>query len=109
MTKATATLKSILAARRMSYVDLARASGLAHGTVKNLACGTNSSARGRRKIEQVLGGIRIWTAEQPPGAPIPTAVAPAAHGPCSAPADELQPPGAASESRARPERQEDGT
>jgi hypothetical protein len=85
VTKATATIKSILAARRMNYVDLARVSGLAHGTVKNLACGTNQSTKGRRRIEQALGGVRIWSPETP------------MQPPCIAPEATLQKPNSQSQ------------
>jgi transcriptional regulator with XRE-family HTH domain len=57
--KSMARLKSVLAARRMHYADLARATGMAVGTVENIACGANQSKRGRSKIEAALN-VQIW-------------------------------------------------
>lgn len=57
--KSMARLKSVLAARGMRYADLAHATGMAVGTVENIACGANHSERGRVKIERALR-VQIW-------------------------------------------------
>jgi hypothetical protein len=55
-------LKSVLAARGMTYGDLARLTGLKVSTVKQVAGGFNKSAPARAKISGALG-ICVWPDE----------------------------------------------
>jgi len=52
-------LKQTLLSRRWSYVDLSKATGLALGTIRNVASGNFVSQGSRDKIETVLGVV-IW-------------------------------------------------
>ncbi len=56
-------LKAILAARGMSYRDLASLTGFRPGTLRNLACGNSRSMRGRARVEACLvlrSGLETW-------------------------------------------------
>ncbi|MDR3401825.1 MAG: hypothetical protein P4L99_04930 [Chthoniobacter sp.] len=57
------------ALRRLNWTEgqLAARAGLALGTVRNIASGTNATATGRAKVEEALGE-RIWTAADAPDA-----------------------------------------
>lgn len=95
MNYSTATLKSVLASRGMRYADLARETGLALGTIENIASGSSPSRRGRSKIESCLGMI-IWPETKIAPQPVPPAVATAtapsfANEPVSSPAPATSP------------------
>lgn len=52
-------LKAILFARELDYVALARATGYAPQTIRNVAAGSSRSKRARHKISEMLG-VEIW-------------------------------------------------
>lgn len=57
---AAAIVRTELARRSWTLVDLSNQSGLEYGTVRNIVCGANQSQSERQRIESVLG-INIWS------------------------------------------------
>ena len=53
-------IKQAMLDKDLNGPRLAKLTGYAHGTIKNILCGCNTCDRQRRRIEDALG-VAIWT------------------------------------------------
>jgi transcriptional regulator with XRE-family HTH domain len=79
MTRVRSQIQKMLVVQGMTYADLAAATGLSNGTLRNVACNHDKSRSARVKIEAFFG-VPLWSrseAQQPAGNVAAASVKPA--------------------------------